>query len=482
MPREPRKSTPAPKGGDALGGLDLDLDDDLDSLFAEALAATEKRAARRRPSKPAAAPPPPVLPLGDEAEETQDDDEADASLHFMIDDVFDESELKKVAPAFDNDGFFELDSIEDDVTTSIDDLESDLEAALNEDEDDDEQDLQTEMERLLAESFDLGLDEDDLPEIAEEEGDEEILAVGDDGVESVLSRGADEELDRLRNQLAELSRTLSIRDLELRTGEERIETLESQVVATARQSANIGREFEAFRRRTERDKEEQERFAGEKVVKEFLGVFDNLERALEHAGEARTSPLGQGVDMILGQFLAALKRCGVSRVDSDPGVDFDPAVHEAIGQDFSDDVEAGQILIQLQAGFSMGGRLVRAAVVSVSQGPKPEPKPEPEPEPEPAEAAEAAEEAEEKPPPPPKKRKSTTSKKKKRKTTARSRASSAARAKPPPAQAEAIEETGPAQQAAAPAEAPVEEAEEPVPDPTPPKKKKSKGRSSRKKS
>jgi molecular chaperone GrpE len=472
LPRETRKSRPAStsarQGGDGLGALDLDLDDDLDSLFAEALAATEKRAARRK--GPAPAPPPPKLPLSSEPEDPSDF-EADASLHFMIDDVFDDGDLLVGDAALDDDGYFALDATEDDVPESIDELESDLKAALDEDEEDDEQDLQSEMERLLADSFDLGLEDDDLPEIAEEEGDEEILAVGDDGVESVLTRGADEELERLRNQLGELSRTLSIRDLELRTSEERVDTLESQMVATARQAANIGREFESFRRRTERDKKEQERFAGEKVVKEFLGVFDNLERALEHAGEARTSPLGQGVEMILGQFLSALKRCGVSLVDGDRGTEFDPAVHEAIGQEHNEEVDAGHILLQLQAGFSMGGRLVRAAVVSVSQGPRPEPAPEPEPE---SAAAEADETVEAATKPAPKKRKSTGARKKKKKTTARSRATRTVE-EPEPEQATVAE----AADAVAAAEPSPSESESKATDSA--SKKKSKGRSSRKK-
>ena len=457
---------PASQGGDGLGGLDLDLDDDLDSLFAEALAATEKRAARRKGGQPAPAPAAPRLPLGDEVGEDPSDFEADASLHFMIDDVFDDADLKASGKALDSDGFFDLDATEDDVPATLDDLENDLQAALDGEEDDDEQDLQTEMERLLAESFDLGLEDDDLPEIAEEEGDEEILAVGDDGIESVLTRGSGQELERLRSQVAELSRTLTIRDLELRTSEERVDTLESQMVATARQAANIGREFEAFRRRTERDKQEQERFAGEKVVKEFLGVFDNLERALEHAGEARNSPLGQGVVMILGQFLTALKRCGVTRVDSDRGTEFDPAVHEAIGQEHDDEVAAGGILVQLQAGFSMGGRLVRAAVVSVSQGPKAAPETAPEPAAEP-DSDETLEDVT----PPPKKRKSTG--KRKKKTTARSRASSATKKADEP---EADAEQPPV------AEATDDKPPSPEPEPAAPtRKKKSRGKSTRKK-
>lgn len=395
MPREQRKpaSGVAESGGGeaALGGLDLDLDDDLDSLFAEALAATEKRVARR----PAAArqqPPPQRRPV-ERAEPA--DEVGDASLHFLIDEALDDDVSfdtfgrprpapispgttppdmepppgpepweEAVAEADDPGGEADASGNGGDVD-SIDDLEHALRAALEDDEEEGEDDLQSEMERLLAESYDLG---GELPEIEEEDEDEEILAAGDDGVH-VLTRSADEEIGKLRGQVAEMSRTLSLRDLELRTAEERIEALESQLVATARQSANIGRDFEAFRRRAERDRAELERFAGEKIVKELLGVYDNLWRALEHACEQRKGPLGEGVEMILGQFLVALRRCGTERVDVPPGTPFDPSFHEAVGQEHSDVVPAGHVLAQLQAGFTMNGRLIRAAVVQVSQGP-----------------------------------------------------------------------------------------------------------------
>jgi molecular chaperone GrpE len=422
LPSKQSKRMSGAAPADSAGmGIDLDLDDDLDALFAEALAATEERAARTAPQRSApAAPkrvPPPVRKRQPPTiEDTLDDAEADASMHFMIDDVFDKGEAAKL----DLDGYFDLDSGETDTVgdegvESIDELESDLKAALHDDDEDDEDDLQTEMERLLAESF--ALPGDELPIIHDEEDDEEILAAGDDGIE-VISRKADEELDRLRNQVAEMGRLLSIRDLELRTAEERVETLESQLVATARQNANIVREFESFRRRAERDRAEHQKFAGEKVIKEFLGVYDNLERALEHAGADRESPLGQGVAMILGQFLGALRRCDVEKIEASRGTEFDPTVHEAVGQEFNDEIPSGGILNLLQAGFSLNGRLVRAAVVNVSGGPKPKPVPvEPE--------APAEDEDEERPAP---KRKASTGGRKKKKT-ARSRATAARKAK-----------------------------------------------------
>jgi len=368
----------------------LSLDEDLDSLFAEALEATEKRAGG------AAVEAPP-----DDDWDDDDYEDADQSIHILVDeDLFTPGELEaaKKADEPDHGPEFSLDELSflgpdgdeasskpDQKTSpddprpvtdrSLDDLARELRKALADEEEEDENDLQREMERLLASSFGLGSPSDDddelsFPEIDEEEDDHEILAVGDDGAH-VLGSETAVELERARSQVAELSRLLSMRDIELRTAEDRVETLESQLVATARQSANIGREFESFRRRSDREKEDLGKFAGEKVIKEFLGVYDNLERALGHAGEQRDSPLGQGVDMILGQFMGALKRCGVERVDATAGVPFDPTFHEAVGQEPHDEIETGAIIHEMQAGFVLSGRLVRAAMVSVSQGPLP---------------------------------------------------------------------------------------------------------------
>ncbi|HCP46268.1 MAG TPA: nucleotide exchange factor GrpE [Deltaproteobacteria bacterium] len=179
----------------------------------------------------------------------------------------------------------------------------------------------------------------------------------------------DDEIKHLRGQVAELHRQLKDQDLELRTGAERLELLQAQVVQSARQSANIGREFDALRRRSERDREDQQKFAGEKILKEFLSVLDNLERAMSHAGDELDSPLGQGVSMTLDQFIAALDRSGGERILPEPGDGFDPTFHEAVGQEHHPSIEQGKIVERLQTGLSLHGRLLRAAMVSVSLGP-----------------------------------------------------------------------------------------------------------------
>ena len=172
----------------------------------------------------------------------------------------------------------------------------------------------------------------------------------------------------LHRRIGELGRTLEDRSAELRSMRDRVGTLNNQLVAANRRGAAISREFETYRRRSERDRDDHKKYAAEKVLKEFLGVFDNLERALEHAGVEHDGPLGQGVSMTLHQFAGALRHNGVERVEGTVGAKFDPVHHEAMGQAFSEDVPAGAIIGEMQAGFTLHGRLLRAAMVTVSRG------------------------------------------------------------------------------------------------------------------
>jgi molecular chaperone GrpE len=253
----------------------------------------------------------------------------------------------------------------------LDDLERELQQALRSTDHPDDG-LDDDMDDVLARS--LAGDEGDFtahpPAVEPEAGDEQILALGDDGART-LAQVREEEVAALRAQNAELSRSLSTYELELKTAEDRVQTLEAQVVGAQRQVASVAREMDVVRRRAEREREDLQKFAGEKILKEFLGVFDNLERAIAHAGPERNSALGQGVDMTVAQFCTALRRLGAERVDASPGRAFDPAVHEAMGQDWHPDVPAGAVAREMQAGFTLQGRLLRASVVLVSRGPMP---------------------------------------------------------------------------------------------------------------
>lgn len=131
-------------------------------------------------------------------------------------------------------------------------------------------------------------------------------------------------------------------------------------------------EFENFRRRAERDRLDFIKFGHEGFVRDLLQVQDNFERAVMHAksfNPEKGTPLAQivqGVEMIAFQFLDTLKAQGVSDVKS-VGSKFDPAFHEAMGEEDGGDAEAGTVIKELVKGYVLHGRLVRAAKVVIAK-------------------------------------------------------------------------------------------------------------------
>lgn len=132
-------------------------------------------------------------------------------------------------------------------------------------------------------------------------------------------------------------------------------------------------ELDNFRKRAQRDREDLQRFANEAILREFLPVIDNLERAVEHAsGEAGGEGLLQGVQLTLSQFQKLLEKFGVKPVDA-VGELFDPARHEAIGQVESSDFPRNAVAQQLQKGYMLHDRLLRPAMVLIAKPPVQEP-------------------------------------------------------------------------------------------------------------
>ena len=134
-------------------------------------------------------------------------------------------------------------------------------------------------------------------------------------------------------------------------------------------------DFDNFRKRARRELEDVRKAGKEDLLKEFLPVFDNLERAMQSAQRAtEVKPVADGLTMILKQFLDTVGRAGIVKVPT-KGAPFDPTVHEAIQQVESEE-EPGTVVAEVQAGYLHGDRLVRAAMVVVA---KPKAKEEREP-------------------------------------------------------------------------------------------------------
>lgn len=129
----------------------------------------------------------------------------------------------------------------------------------------------------------------------------------------------------------------------------------------------VAADFDNFRKRTRRDLEDAKKGGREELVKELLGVFDNLERAMHSAARAtEVKAVADGLSIVLKQFVDVLARAGISKVKT-TGIPFDPAVHEAIQQIETDDSPAGTIVAEVQPGYVSGDRLVRAAMVVVAK-------------------------------------------------------------------------------------------------------------------
>ena len=120
-------------------------------------------------------------------------------------------------------------------------------------------------------------------------------------------------------------------------------------------------EMENARKRLERDRARYAQLASERLVRELLPVLDNLERALEVEGDIR-----EGVKATRDQLVAVLGREGLEPILSD-GESFDPAVHEAVMGQPSDEHEEDTVIQTLERGYLLNGRSIRPAKVIVAK-------------------------------------------------------------------------------------------------------------------
>ena len=131
-------------------------------------------------------------------------------------------------------------------------------------------------------------------------------------------------------------------------------------------------DFENYKKRAAREKEDWTKFANEDLIKAILPFIDNLERALNHAEKVSDSGVMiEGVRLTIQQILQALNKFGVSSFES-VGKPFDPAVHEAMLVVETEQHEPNQVLEEFQKGYLLSDRLLRPASVSVSKLPEKE--------------------------------------------------------------------------------------------------------------
>jgi len=130
-------------------------------------------------------------------------------------------------------------------------------------------------------------------------------------------------------------------------------------------------DLENVRKRNQRDKEDAIRFANDRLLKEMVPVLDNLERAIEHAGQEETDnqSLLEGVNMTINQFRKALEDFGVKSINA-IGAEFDPNLHQAMGHVESAEQAPNTVVTEFQKGYLLHDRLLRPSLVMVAKAPE----------------------------------------------------------------------------------------------------------------
>ena len=152
---------------------------------------------------------------------------------------------------------------------------------------------------------------------------------------SAAERSSDQEVANLRREIADL------RDRSMRTLAD----------------------FDNYRKRVERERQEDRKYALAKPLTDFLEIMDNLGLALAAAGSA--DDLKRGVEMIHRQMSDLLRRFGVQEVVS-LGQPFDPTLHEAVSREEDSTVKAPTVTGEMRRGYRLHDRLLRPAMVKVS--------------------------------------------------------------------------------------------------------------------
>jgi len=145
--------------------------------------------------------------------------------------------------------------------------------------------------------------------------------------------------------------------------------LREELADTEDRLLRLQAEFENFRKRALRERQEAAQYGSQNLFKDLVSVVDNLERAIAHARESGGGDLAsflQGVELVRRELLAVFEKNHVTEIEA-LGKPFDPSLHEAMGQVESGAVPPNTVIDVLQKGFQLRDRLVRPSRVILAK-------------------------------------------------------------------------------------------------------------------
>lgn len=195
------------------------------------------------------------------------------------------------------------------------------------------------------------------------EGEPFDLSPGESVVEPAATAATD-STSSIDDTQAELQATISALTQD-------IESLKTQLDDRTGQYMRIAADFENFRKRTQKEKEEQEQQVKCVTIKELLPVVDNFERAraqIKPQTDAEMT-IHKSYQSVYKQLVDAMKKIGVSPMRSE-GKEFDPNLHEAVMREATSEQPEGTVLEELVRGYVIGERVLRHAMVKVAAAPE----------------------------------------------------------------------------------------------------------------
>ena len=145
--------------------------------------------------------------------------------------------------------------------------------------------------------------------------------------------------------------------------QQKIDELTAGLKEKEERALRLQADFENFRRRTSKEKEELSAVIKQEILKDMLPLLDNFERAM--AAETKDAEAFQkGVDMIYTQLQEVMKKNGLEPIET-AGQKFDPNFHQAVMRVQNEDLEDDDIAQELQKGYMVEGRVIRPSMVQV---------------------------------------------------------------------------------------------------------------------
>jgi molecular chaperone GrpE len=214
------------------------------------------------------------------------------------------------------------------------------------------------------------LDENGKPDLDETEGWESMAA------ESAQGLAANPELEAALREASEaIGEDGHVKAPETSASDdfsgEEIERMAGQLVENRDKYVRLLADFDNFRRRAHKERQDIIQYGHENLVKDLLSTVDNLDRAIEHAHQSDGGDLAsllQGVELVQRELYAVLAQHEVHVIDAE-GSQFDPSLHEAMAQVQDDSAAANSVIEVLQKGYQLRDRLLRPARVVVAKSP-----------------------------------------------------------------------------------------------------------------